>query len=402
MKLNFQIEISRQPLKNIPTLKNKIDTPYYIVLIIMTILCTSCSDSDTVVDYGVPVNTINYQFEKDLAENEDYYDLIDSIEILSLESSEDFLIGNISGIQFNSKELFILDKKLNVLFKFSREGKGLMKIDSKGRGPGEYSKISDFAIYDNHIALLDGGTGKLLLYSLDGDFIDEFKIKTGAKFIGNVDDELLAAINANVTSMWSDKNVSIFDKKGDKLQSYMNVPTYVENKNLSLSKPVDYFKKELLYTNPFLNKVFRITKDSLIVKYAFNFGEYNLNQKFLIQNKKLGAGDLFMKLNKEEDMVNVMDFFNETPKYISFRFLKKGKSHFSFYDKSNDKKYIFESKKFPDWFGKINRPFLSSSPTENSFVAVSLPKYIQDIQGRSFEKGPMKLLKKSSKEIGEC
>lgn len=334
------------------------------ILIYILLLCSCKEQTDSTIDYGAPLNKISFDFEKDQKECDDLFNLIDSIEVVKLETSIDYFIGSISKILYDEDYLYVLGPK--ALFKYTKTGKFVLKISNIGRGPGEFTRPTDFFLRSDKIVLLDGFSGKIMFFSKAGDFLNEFSSKTYAERFGKIDSIHFGMLNENKSST-SSKNVFIIDNNGNTIKKLMKIQPYSKDKNFSLYKPSDYFEKELLYTDIFSNNIFRITKDSVFIKYQFDFGKNSLTEAFLNANSKLATGDMLSSINKK-DVVYSIDFFNENSNYLFFQCIKKGGIFHIYYNKEEKKPYIFNSELLPEWFKYIKRPYLYSD--SNMFISV--------------------------------
>lgn len=104
-----------------------------------------------------------------------YSSFVDSISYISLETTDQCLVGSIKDVIISDKYILVLDKILPVVWIFDKEGHYLTKIDRKGDGPEEYVNLSQFD-YDRkkeHVLLLDSWTQSILFYGLDGSFVKE-------------------------------------------------------------------------------------------------------------------------------------------------------------------------------------------------------------------------------------
>lgn len=96
----------------------------------------------------------------------------DSVKFIRL--SNENLLRDVSKLLLDKDEnMYILDSNGDGIFKFDRTGKYVCQISRKGHGPGEYTKISDFDIFEDRMIVNDGY--KQLFYHLDGTFISEQK-----------------------------------------------------------------------------------------------------------------------------------------------------------------------------------------------------------------------------------
>ena len=83
--------------------------------------------------------------------NIDFYDIIDSILLTPLETSEGFMIGEIDKIKVFDSLYYLLDaRKTNTLYAFNKKGQPLVKFGTTGRAPEEYLSIYDFDTDDKN------------------------------------------------------------------------------------------------------------------------------------------------------------------------------------------------------------------------------------------------------------
>jgi hypothetical protein len=105
-----------------------------------------------------------------------YSEIADSINYLSLETTEDCLLGIITGSQYVNGIWYISDRTFSI-YLFDCNGKYINKLNSIGRGPGEYTFIQSFAVDSkNHIHILDLNIKKILEYNSDMEYISETRI----------------------------------------------------------------------------------------------------------------------------------------------------------------------------------------------------------------------------------
>jgi hypothetical protein len=148
--------------KHIPIFKIRIQ----VLLLLLLLSLLSCqndsskgliADLDRVVDVSNSKNPLS--------------SLIESYRIIRLESSPECLLGRIiKVIKINS--LFFIKTAGAELVLFDKEGNYLRKFGKKGRGPGEYIEVSDFAVNDNGSVVAICSFKDILFYRVDdGSFI---------------------------------------------------------------------------------------------------------------------------------------------------------------------------------------------------------------------------------------
>lgn len=119
---------------------------------------------------------------------------VDSIESISLETTDSCLIGGIKDLAISGDELFVFDEQQQTIWIFDRKGKYLNKVCRKGDGPGEYAQISQFEYDDknNQLVVLHSSGNKLLFYTPEGKYlktvelgmtVDDFKVCSQGGFV---------------------------------------------------------------------------------------------------------------------------------------------------------------------------------------------------------------------------
>jgi hypothetical protein len=122
-------------------------------------------DNSQVRNIQIPLNDNDY----------DFYQLIESINYVPLETNAESLLGHIDKIVTDDNFLFILDKQNELAMRFTKDGKYLGRIGKQGNNKGEYESIADLSIdYRNkRICLLDPNGAQQLFYDYGGNLVKE-------------------------------------------------------------------------------------------------------------------------------------------------------------------------------------------------------------------------------------
>lgn len=88
-----------------------------------------------------------------------------------LETTDSSMVGQIAKIQFNKDRLYILSD--NRIQTFDQNGKFIRTYNHTGEGPKEYLRLTDFDIRNDSLYLLDHVGKKVLIYSLEDQFLSE-------------------------------------------------------------------------------------------------------------------------------------------------------------------------------------------------------------------------------------
>lgn len=84
---------------------------------------------------------------------DDKYEVSNGL-IIKLETTDEILLGFIMDVKLRGDTVFVLDEFGKRLYLFHRNGKYIDKIENVGKGPLEYLRINDFALYENEIYVL--------------------------------------------------------------------------------------------------------------------------------------------------------------------------------------------------------------------------------------------------------
>ncbi|MCD6347085.1 MAG: 6-bladed beta-propeller [Bacteroidales bacterium] len=147
---------------------------FIIVSIIATINLTSCNQQKN------PPNALVYQavFTNQIKLS-DYFS---SLDYVFLEDHPDGGFIAADKIIYFKQRWYLLDKSLMAILCYDNDGKFKFKIQSVGKGPGEYQLLSSIFIVpeNNELWAHCRMPGKHLVYSLDGKFLREEKCARGA------------------------------------------------------------------------------------------------------------------------------------------------------------------------------------------------------------------------------
>jgi hypothetical protein len=127
----------------------------------------------------------------------DFYDTVDSIRTIPLETTDEALIGQITQLFIVKNTLFVADfYQTKSIFAFDLQGNFLYKIHKMGIGPGEYKSINTVHIDENGISINDWLSWKIIKYDLRGNLLFEKKVEPHPEdFIEMDNNEMIFAYN---------------------------------------------------------------------------------------------------------------------------------------------------------------------------------------------------------------
>lgn len=140
----------------------------YLAVLLAAAICIGCqSRSDRQADH--PVLKVSLE-ECSVSLS----DLFKRVELVPLATTEETLFVQADKIEILHDTIFLFDRASCALHIFAPDGDPIRSIRKIGRGPGEYTMVSDFTIDpEQRTALLLDPTGRLLEYGFDGTFLRE-------------------------------------------------------------------------------------------------------------------------------------------------------------------------------------------------------------------------------------
>ncbi|ETN96381.1 6-bladed beta-propeller [Zhouia amylolytica] len=350
---------------------------YVMVFCFLVVRCDTNIDKQTiksndystiVVDFDEPSNDINQ-----------LYGMIDSVSAIPLETKSDFLIGRIKKILFDEDYIYVLDDDSNSLYSFDKAGKAIIKFGNIGRGPGEYMRIGDFDILDNEIVIFDR-INKLIFFDKQGGFTkEEFINDVSAEYIASVNSTTTFTIN-NISHDNTSKRISLLTNGhlASTQPKVLNFDTIKSGNRMKVRKPITYLKDQLFFTDYFKNDVYSISKDTIKLKYRFDFGSYTFNTE--------ARNTLFKNLNNTSALsailkskyVGVLDYFNVSENYLYVTSVWNEQMYEIYYDKRKGDIFKFGYSDYPSWFKKLHTPYLGVKK-EDIFISIVYPDKLLDM-----------------------
>lgn len=221
-------------------------------LIVITFILMSCHSRNNYEIDNVPLAQTIWQ-------------LVDSIEIVPLESIQEALIGEVRKVVIKDSNIYILDRKQNSLFHFSSKGKFLKKIQDIGGAPHEYQMMMDFIVDEKNNFVYGLTPFKLIKYNRNLEFLESIKIPYIAHYIDFFNDSVIALYQIH-----EKKRVKLYNLKRKKeIGAFHKIPSYFNN--LKGSGCTQFYKKggNLYFQSTSTNDIYEITLTGLNKHFSF-------------------------------------------------------------------------------------------------------------------------------------
>lgn len=381
-----------------------------ILFLIIHLGCTSesnpASDSELPLTIKIPRINANMLLL--------YSDIFESVKLISLESGENCLIGNIRDIKCSDNRFFIKEyDDSKVILEFDNEGKFVTQIGGIGQGPGEYVSVSDIALdpWQNQIIISNPSRKNLQYYDFNGNYIKDVKVDLYFRsftlcdkdnYFINVDDRGNSRLDVHAGKLLLINNMGevLFSAFSERLEY-----TYSHLSSLNVST------KKVLYHPAYSTSIYEIEDQTVTEKYSFDFGQHAIPDAYL---SSMPEQELDRALRKTE-YARISSML-ETKSHLLFMLIFKGMVYQCYYSKKSQK-VMMGNVLINDLYGLAggmfplstqgNKLITSLSPAQMLFYSENLgnsrpsSSAIQEIYNDMFKKNPRLSAKDLSKYIAE-
>lgn len=229
-------------------------------------------------------------------------EIADEINYIKLETSGEAIINRIDRLVIFNNYIFICNKEQ--FFQFDNSGNFIRSFGSKGKGPGEYIYIRNFAIHPklNLLSIYDSELAKVINYDLNGNFISEFQIDGYPNLIAYSKEGKLNASWVLPRYYYNEYySINVYDNQGNILDKMLNrsnegiTAKNVGNVPSTSRTRFEYFNDTLSYWEVNYHSICRVVNGDIIPRYKIinNFTpkieDFNTSQ---IQEDKFIVSDL--------------------------------------------------------------------------------------------------------------
>lgn len=264
----------------------------------------------------------------------DINEIGDSLQYVYLKENDNFYIGKVDKLKRVNNNFYVLDKNLaKSLFVFDAQGNPQLRLSAKiSAGPGEFTSLDDFSIWNGSLYILSTRMRRILIYDKNGRYLKHIKLPEYFDNIEIMNNKIYCFRTSMLNKNDHYKNYSflIFDMSLGKVARYLQ--TNPENDYYNYSTTDHNLIKtdsRICLSRWCCDTLYSFRQDSGWTKYFVNFGKDKINDQ--IKNKNNPAE--FVKAVDEEKRSYVFSNFFETEKYIFFLFKQNGKLRFYVKDK---------------------------------------------------------------------
>ena len=161
---------------------------YFYLSVVSMLLLFSCKAKQKEEDGNVTNEKTIYEIDlsKDFTgstcDNLLLSDIVEDVEYVQLETTDDCLIGAGFFCAFTEKDIYVLNTnyKNEELFRFDRAtGKFIRKIGQIGQGPKDMMRPGAIYADNNNVYASSSATNKIYVYDKDGEFVRTIPTRRG-------------------------------------------------------------------------------------------------------------------------------------------------------------------------------------------------------------------------------
>jgi hypothetical protein len=205
-------------------------------------------------------------------------DIFEEYRFVYLQTTDSTLVGMPQKILHAGERIYISDG--NALFQYSLQGDFFGALRRQGRGPGEYSQISDFAVKDNAILVLDRNQKTLIEYDLLNNHVDTYPL---GLYIASFEvlDECKVLLHVAYQSE-SDEKLVEYDlcTKSFGNRFWPIHPSHNTYRHFMGQQNFYRHAGKLLFHEPMNNNIYQITENEAQIRYNLNLFGKNPPESF--------------------------------------------------------------------------------------------------------------------------
>lgn len=246
---------------------------YSFALIFASLLLYSCGhgQNDNESD-STPLQVVVVPEQADMPIDS----IIEKVDYIKLGDTGDVLIGDVSKLWITPQHIVIVDKfKAMSIFVFDRTGNAQAVINRLGRGPQEYTSLTDVCLTPDQqrIVVLDNSKKKLLYYNMNGDFLYD---KNTSFWIGDLayaDEQHIIAKTYGAQN--EDPGLTSYENKDDNLY-ILDTLMHIKQSMMPRTAILKQFEDRLYINAIHGDTIYRVAgSDGLVPQYRLDMSAIN-------------------------------------------------------------------------------------------------------------------------------
>jgi hypothetical protein len=324
---------------------------------------------------------------------------VSSCKFIQLETNENCLIGEMSKIIIQPDRIFILDIfKAQSVFIFDSDGKWIHTIHQVGNGPDEYINVTDIYFDEDRrmLGLLCRSNRKIMFFDKNGKLQKQEKLPALFFNIAKTKDGYIANTKNTSTPPSFKSNIVVLTSDLQVHRQAFQIPGIWESSSLRSETDFSDYHDKLYYYPSLDNNVYRLTKDSVITAYKYDFPGKNFPEAW--KTPEYFFPPLKISIWDRQHYIVDLNYFKETDQYVICAVTFDGTQKLVFFSKTDKSVHVFLLQANPftlSGFGRIQTitdDYIVTYRDADTFLRI-----MKDTDGEFAKMDPegMKFLKKS-------
>lgn len=302
-----------------------LNSVYLNAAIVALFICLSCSQRDQTIQPSPSIIEVNLEKEK---LNYPINEVFASARYLRLCLNDQNLIQTIDKVFFASNDdVIVVDKSLNRIHRFDKNGNPIYTLSSQGKGPEEYVQLNDVAYeeVEDQLFVLDLGSQSVLYYDKNGKMKKKLYFEamqlSGPTFFAHGNRLFFDRAHYPMDG----QNIAIFDTETLGFQnSYLPLSEYNIKWGLEMRRVFAKSQDTVFYIAPMSFEIYKIPHSGTPQEaYKIDFGKHQ--PKIADVNEaRIDRIDVFHQYIAEKDQVYNVFGLNVTENIINFSFVRRG------------------------------------------------------------------------------
>ena len=264
---------------------------FYFLALISMLAC----ESENATSYDI------IDFEEAIQNSEDFNinKHVTNIRYVPLETNENCYLADVRKVVINADFILVSDSEGN-LFQFTSSGQFIRRIGSLGKGPGEYTYMTDFVVDNSFKNIYINTLGFLYTYDTDGNFETRLPWSSGDLQVMCIDSHNRLFYIMPDAKQAKEKTsfdiVYVYDVNGQLLKTIES--NIVRTKGLALFNNIYVKNDEIFYKEEFGKSICRINADlNVDTAFQIDLGKFAFEPEDLNMSKKDTWEDHFRLFN---------------------------------------------------------------------------------------------------------
>ena len=312
---------------------------YYLCFILL-VINVSCSYSEgSLTDGIITVDMTEINTEKD---GSLFFDSIYNPKVIPIGFNDNTIISQIENLKMVDDRIYFIDKNTKSVHCCNKSGDLQLTIKRLGRGPGEYSHLTDYCIHNNNIYILDRITQNIIVCcSSTGEYKNTIHLQESRNFSKIIVNQGSIFLSSQLSTR-SQYAIYEFDFKGNlKNKALKFDPHYIQRLDeYELNSTLREIDGVVHYSLLMNNNIYEFNPDGIHVKYKFDFGNRDI-ETYINNSNSRNNFEYFEDGLNANDIVSLTGHMAESSDYLVSYFTKGSRMFILLYDKVNNTAKVY-------------------------------------------------------------